>query len=405
MISQRAGRPPDRRTRADFGALFGAGLLLAGCTAQPRPQPAIAPVSTSATARETGVRAGPPIDSLSLTPAGAAAALAAFRTSCPVLRTRIAASGLTRGADWQPACAAAAAWPGRNAPAFFAHQFETVAIGDGKAFATGYYEPEIAGARTAAPGFAVPVYRLPDDLVEVDLGRFAADLAGRRLRGRLRDAKLEPYPDRAAIEAGALAGRGLELAFAADPVEFFFLQIQGSGRLRLPDGQVMRIGYAGQNGRDYVAIGKLLRERGLIGPGESSMQGLIAWLRAHPDEGRAIMAENKSYIFFRELTGAGPIGALGVPVIGHVSAAADPAFVPLGAPLWLALDRAEGSGLWVAQDRGGAIKGANRFDTFWGAGEEARRIAGGMAARGTAVVLVPPGTLERLSDGPTPAQR
>ena len=378
--------------------------LLTACSQQTRLQPTIA-IPPPANAIAAGISSGPPIASLAITPDGAAAALAAFRLSCPALLARPDASGLTRPADWQPACAAAQVASDADVPGFFARQFETAAVADGKAFATGYYEPEIAGSRTAAPGYAVPVYRDPGDVVAVDLGQFAADLAGRKLRGKVVEGRLVPYPDRAAIEAGALAGRGLELAFAADPVEFFFLQIQGSGRLRLPGGEIMRIGYAAQNGRAYVAIGRLMRERGLIGAGESSMQGLMAWLRAHPADAPALMNENKSYVFFRELTGPGPVGALGVAVTGHVSLAADPAFVPLGAPVWLALDRGEASGLWVAQDTGGAIKGANRFDTFWGAGEQARSIAGGMAGRGSSVVLVPRGTLERLADGRAPTQR
>lgn len=205
-----------------------------------------------------------------------------------------------------------------------------------------------------------------------------------------------PYPDRGAIEDGALKSKNLEIAWAADPIEFFFLQVQGSGRLKLPDGSVMRIGYDGQNGGQYVGIGALMRDRGLLGPGELSMQGVMAWLRAHPAEGDAIMRENKSFVFFRELKGAGPIGALGVAVAGRVTVAADPAFVPLGAPVVLSLDRAEASGLWIAQDTGGAIKGPNRFDTFWGAGDDARRIAGGMSGRGQAWLLLPKSAAARL---------
>ena len=170
--------------------------------------------------------------------------------------------------------------------------------------------------------------------------------------------------------------------------------MQGSGRLRLPDGNVMRVGYAGQNGRDYTGIGKLMKDRGLIQAG--SMQDIMAWLRANPAEGRAIMNENRSYVFFRELNGDGPLGALGLPVTPRATVAADPRFVPLGAPVLLTLDRPEATGIWVAQDTGGAIKGANRFDTFWGAGADARTIAGGMQARGTAWVLLPLGSYARL---------
>lgn len=162
----------------------------------------------------------------------------------------------------------------------------------------------------------------------------------------------------------------------------------------------MRIGYAGQNGHAYTGIGGVMRQRGLVGTGPGkypgSMQGIVQYLREHPEDGRALMRENRSWVFFRELTGDGPLGALSVPVRGESSVAADPNFVPLGAPVWLDLDRTEANGLWIAQDTGGAIKGANRFDTFWGAGAEARRIAGGMSGRGRALIMVPKGTLQRL---------
>jgi membrane-bound lytic murein transglycosylase A len=163
----------------------------------------------------------------------------------------------------------------------------------------------------------------------------------------------------------------------------------------------VRIGYAGQNGRDYVGIGGLLRERGLLGDGpgqyKSSMQGIMQYLREHPVEGRALMRENLSWVFFRELTGhdLGPLGALEVPVRRESSVAADPAYTPLGAPVVLTTDRREANGLWIAQDTGGAIKGPNRFDSFWGAGDEARTIAGGMTARGQALLLLPKGTVAR----------
>jgi membrane-bound lytic murein transglycosylase A len=154
----------------------------------------------------------------------------------------------------------------------------------------------------------------------------------------------------------------------------------------------MRIGYADQNGREYVAIGRQLRERGILPPGGANMQAIKAWMRQNPDQGRELMRENLSYIFFRELTGPGPLGALNVPVSPRATVAADPKFVPLGAPVFLALDRPEAYGFWVAQDTGGAIKGANRFDTYWGHGAEATQTAGGMAANGVALILVPKGT-------------
>ncbi len=272
-------------------------------------------------------------------------------------------------------------------------------MGDGRALATGYYEPEISGSRTLAPGYAVPIYRRPNDIIEADLGLFSPALKGKRVKGRVLGNKFVPYADRAEISAGWLAGRGLELAWAADPIEFFFLQVQGSGRLRLPDGTVMRIGYDGQNGRDYTAIGKVMQDRGLIDPGAASMEAIIAWLRAHPDQAQDILNINQSWVFFRELTGPGPIGALGVPVTERASAAVDPHFVTLGAPIILKTDRDIANGLWVAQDTGGAIKGANRFDTFWGAGDAARQTAGGLVARGKAYLLLPKGSVARLKAG------
>nr|WP_165324172.1 murein transglycosylase A [Rhizorhabdus phycosphaerae] len=404
-----------RRLVAGLSAL----AALSACTVVPKPQiaapspPAVRPPAVSSTspgsnipqspaaprtAVESGVLAGPAFATFGIDGGAARAALAAFRTSCPALQRRTDQSGLTQSGDWTEACVRAAGWPDSDAAGFFGSQLSVVQIAGGKAYATGYYEPEIAGSRTPAPGFDVPVYKRPSDLVEGDLGDFFPDMKGKKIRGRVQGGKLLPYPDRGEIEDGALKGRGLEIGWAADPVEFFFLQVQGSGRLRLPDGSVMRIGYDGQNGRDYVGIGKLMRDRGLLGPGQLSMQGVMAWLRANPEEGRAIMRENKSWVFFRELTGAGPIGALNVPVTGRVTVAADPAFVPLGAPVILQLDRPEASGLWVAQDTGGAIKGANRFDTFWGAGEQARTIAGGMSGRGQAWLLIPRTAAARLAD-------
>ena len=361
--------------------------------------PAEGPKATSAA--QAGVRPGPSFVSFGVNPDAARAALTAFRLSCPALERRTDQSGLTRSGDWSQACAQATAWPDGDAAGFFANQLAVVQVGDGKAYATGYYEPEIAGSRTPAPGYDVPVYKRPPDLVEGDLGDFFPDMKGKKIRGRVQGGKLVPYPDRGQIEDGALGGMKLEIGYAADPVEFFFLQVQGSGRLRLPDGSVMRIGYDGQNGREYVGIGRLMRDRGLLGPGQLSMQGVMAWLRANPAEGDAIMRENKSFVFFRELTGAGPLGALNVAVTGRVTVAADPAFVPLGAPVLLQLDRPEANGLWVAQDTGGAIKGSNRFDTFWGAGDEARTIAGGMSGRGQAWLLIPRVAAARLagSDG------
>lgn len=361
-------------------------------TAEPTLPPAAQP-GNGTTAATLGVVRGPEIGSLKVDARKSKLAMDSFRASCPGLVRRTDNSGLTQGADWVDACDAVKTWTG-DAISFFAAYMDAVQVGDGKAFATGYYEPEILGCRTRQPGCEVPIYKRPADLIDVDLGLFSDDLKGKSIRGKVTGSKLVQYDDRAAIENGSLAGRGLEIAYANDVVDFFFLQIQGSGRLKLPDGGVMRIGYETQNGRGYTGIGRLMKDRGLITDG--SMQGIVTYLRANPDEGRKIMQENKSFVFFRELTGAGPLGAMGYPVVGEASAAVDVKFIPLGAPLWLSMDRAEPNGIWIAQDTGGAIKGANRVDTFWGAGDRARAVAGGMAARGSALIFLPKAAVARL---------
>ena len=325
----------------------------------------------------------------------------AFAMSCAGLVRRIDTSGLTRGDDWRGSCDAAKEVQAGKARRFLSTWFEAAQIGDGSAFATGYYEPEIAGSRERREGY-VPIYARPVSLVDVDLGQFSDGLKGKKIRGRVEGTKLVPFFERSQIENGALSGQAPVLAWAADPVELFFLQIQGSGRVRMDDGSVLRIGYDTQNGRAYTGIGALMRKRGLLSAGQTSMQGIVAWLHDHPADGRAIMDENRSYVFFRVLSGS-PVGALGYPVTGQVSAAVDTHFVPLGAPVFLSMDRLDATGLWVAQDTGGAIKGPNRFDTYWGAGQTAETIAGGMAAHGTAFVLLPVGTIARLSAASTSA--
>jgi len=380
-------------------------LFLAACSTTPPPEPAPAPPSivvpspppptplppsppapVGETAALTGFTVQP---AKLLSPDEAVRALYAFRASCPVLMRRSDASGLTAPGEWNSLCSEAATLDPAFAPGFFFYRFDWVKVGDGSAFATGYYEPEVEGSRTPLPGY-VPIHRTPTDLIRCT----RAD--GTQGKGRIGpDGRCTAYHSRAEIEDGALDGRGLELAWAKDPVELFFLEIQGSGRVRMPDGSVMRIGYDGQNGREYVAIGKLLRDRGVFEPGKATMQSIKQWIRDNPEEGRALMRENLSYVFFKELTGPGPLGALGVAVTPHGTVAADPKYVPLGAPVFLTLDRPGASGLWVAQDTGGAIKGANRFDTFWGAGPEAVTAAGDMAAKGSALILLPKASVAR----------
>ena len=352
----------------------------------PPPTPPPPPTTTAPNARAAGIALAQP---KVLRSEEATRALDAFRLSCSSVQRRQDASGLTQGDDWRAVCAEAATLAPVYAPGFFYYRFDWVRVFDGRAFATGYYEPEIEGSRVPLPGY-VPVHAVPSDLVR------CTKTDGSTGRGRIGPGgACTLYFTRAEIEDGALAGRGLELAWAKDPVELFFLEIQGSGRIRLPDGSVMRVGYAGQNGRDYVAIGRLLRDRGILPPGGANMQAIKDWIRANPEAGRALMRENASYVFFRELTGPGPLGALNVPVTPRGTVAADPKFVPLGAPIFLTMDRAEATGLWIAQDTGGAIKGPNRFDTFWGAGADAVALAGGMSASGQALILLPKGVAAR----------
>ena len=366
-----------------------ATLLLSSCSTTREEATPVAP----ATALAAGVAAVTP---LYPDAAGARAALDAFVKSCPVLLVREDGSGLTLREDWIEPCADAVALQadgatGYAAAGYFAQQFAWVRVGAGEAFATGYFEPEIEGCRTPRPGCDIPIYAVPDDLTR---GTFA-DGSGEG-RGRTNEAgDFVLYHDRAAIEAGALAGRDLEIAYAKDAADLFFLHIQGSGRVTMDDGSVLRIGYANQNGREYIAIGRLLRERGIMAREDISMQSIKQWIRDNPEGGAALMRENKSYIFFRVLEGEGPLGAIEVPVTPGATVAADPKFVPLGAPVFLDLEDDRGDGLWVAQDTGGAIKGANRFDTFWGAGEEAASTAGGFAEKGSALVLIPKASYAR----------
>jgi len=384
-------------------------LLLAACAGK-RERPATPPAPPTMPAAAVPAPAAPATPARAAD-AGAArielpalpdavAGLTAFRRSCPALLRREDLSGLTTTADWQAACAATASVaPGAEA-SFFQLYFTAVAVTGGDGFATGYYEPEIAASRARAPGYDVPIYRRPPDLIDVPLGDFAASLKGRTVRGRVQGNRLVPYASRAEISAGALAGRGLELAWAADPYEAFFLEIQGSGRLRLPDGEVLRIGYDGQNGRDYLAIGRLLIEQGRLERGKAGMVQILAWLRANPAEAPAVLDANGSKIFFRILTGEGPIGALNVPVTPRVSVAADPAFIPLGAPLLVdtVLTRSGEAftALMVAQDTGGAIKGANRIDLFLGAGADAAATAGAQSAPARIILLIPTAAAARL---------
>ncbi len=401
-------------------------LLLAGCgriipeaappvaslpaPGQPAPSAAPAPPSAPAFAGSTAIEMGAfaltPLLLNSVSASDAAADLDAFLLSCPVAMRREDTSGLTRPSDWAEPCREAKSWPRARAAQFFATQFTPVRVGDGRAFATGYFEPQIKGSRTRRSSTDVPVYGVPADLERCwrdDIP--AVERTGRPpLSRRTGDGRCVAHYTRAEIEAGALDGSAPVIAYASDAIEFFFLQIQGSGRLITDNGEVIRIGYAGQNGHAYTGIGGVMRERGLLGDGpgqySGSMQGIIQYLRENPRDGADLMRLNESWVFFRVLDGEGPLGSIGVPVRARNAVAVDPKFVPYGAPVFLDLDRDVADGLWIAQDTGGAIKGANRFDTFWGAGDQARTIAGGMSGRGEAFILLPKVSAARLTSAP-----
>ncbi len=259
---------------------------------------------------------------------------------------------------------------------------------------TGYFEPEIAGALRKSPGFSTPVFARPRDLVTVRLGAFDPALEGRSIVGRAQKGKFSPYPGRREIEAGTLGAIARPLVWAADPVDVFFLQIQGSGRVRLPDGAILRLGFDGHNGRPYTSIGGVLARRGALDRSAVTMQSIRAWLAAHPAEAGEILNSNDRYVFFRRLTGPGPVGASGVALTPGRSLAVDGRLIPYGVPVWLATTDALDAArplrrLMVAQDTGGAIRGAVRGDIFFGAGPDAAARAGRMNRPGRYFLLLP----------------
>ncbi|MCH2393531.1 murein transglycosylase A [Oceanibaculum sp.] len=304
--------------------------------------------------------------------------------------------------DWLPVCETARAVPAGDATAvrtFFESNFRPYRAGNNGApegLFTGYYEAELRGALQRSARYPVPLHRRPDDLVMVDLGQFRDELKGQRIAGRVVGGNLKPYEDRKAIVEGVLDPRKLEIVWVDDPVDAFFLQIQGSGRVTLEDGRVMRLGYAGQNGHPYVAIGRELIARGALTRETVSMQSIRAWLAANPGEAAALMNTNPSYVFFRELPGDGPLGAQGAALTPLRSLAVDRRFVPLGTPVWLDAQHPDAGAerlrrLVVAQDVGGAIRGPVRGDLFWGHGDAAADRAGRMKSNGQYYLLLPKG--------------
>ena len=291
-------------------------------------------------------------------------------------------------------------------PDLLAAKFRWIGLTDGAEF-SGYYEPVMNASRTRKPGYAYPIYRLPPDLRQADLGAFKAEYIGQRLMYRLHKGVPVPYYSRAEIDGkGALRGRGLELAWLADPLDAYFLQVQGSGRLRFEDGKEVPVAYAGTNGRPYLSIGRHLGDLGLIPPGEVSMQSIRAWLTAHPDEMEKTLFRNERYVFFRWGGNDGsPVGGMGRAITPWVTLAVDKSTYPLGAALAFAVDLPEASpgedgvpphgmttrtlhGIGFAQDTGGAIRG-RRVDLFCGRGEAAAFTAGHLNGPGQVWLLLP----------------
>ena len=306
------------------------------------------------------------------------------------------------GPAWKRVCDQARAAEGKagfDARRFFEQNLKPYAVLNGEAgptgMITGYYEPQLRGSRQRSKGFEQPVRGVPDDLLTIDLSAVFPELKDKRVRGRLEGNKVVPYWSRAEIAARGDQLPGKTLLYVDDAVELFFLQVQGSGRVKLPDGSMVRLNYADQNGHPYQSIGRLLVERGELKLEEASMQGIQAWARANPAKLDGLLNANPSYVFFREVPNSndGPIGALGVPLTAERSAAVDPRSVPLGAPIFLSTTRPNSAQplnrLVMAQDTGGAIKGAVRVDFFWGFGKTAGDMAGKMKQSGRVWVLWP----------------
>lgn len=363
---------------------------LAGCTIKPTPPIAIPPVTTVAPLAVSKWEMLPGWQDTDLQ-----SSWLAFRQSCRALKNK---------PSWQAVCTRSEQLVDPDNAMlrdFFEQDFTPWQVlnpdGTSEGMITGYYEPKLLGSRVRTEHFRYPLYAVPDDMLTIDLSEVYPQLKGMRLRGRLQDKRIVPYYTRADIDTGKAPVRGRELFWVADAVDLFFLQIQGSGRIELPDGSLVKVGYADQNGHPYVSIGRKLVEMGALKLEEASMQGIKRWATEHPQELDALLEQNPSYVFFRELPNSlsAPLGALGVPLTEAYSIAVDPRTVPLGSPVFLATTWPNSGDplhrLMLAQDTGGAIKGAVRADFFWGFGDQAGALAGKMKQQGQMWVLMPKG--------------
>jgi membrane-bound lytic murein transglycosylase A len=384
-------------------ALVAAIVLLAGCApVPPKPEPLACPAQVPCPACPVCPPVKPPPESARYIEArfdtlpgwpsrGLDQSLRTFLASCP------------RPGALAQACAlglAVAPQDEQAARAFFESVFVPYALvssdGPDTGLITGYYEPIIEGSRAPSDIHRYPIFGVPDDLIVVDLAATNPDLRGMRLRGRVEGRRLIPYYPRAEIDSRGAGFPAPAIAWTADPVELFFLQIQGSGQVQLDDGQRIRIGYADQNGHPYRSLGRYLIDRGELPLEQASMGGIKAWAAANPAKLQEALNSNPSYVFFRELAGTdGPVGALGIPLTPEFSLAVDRRHVPLGAPVYLAttfpLAEEPLERLLAAQDTGGAIRGVVRADFYWGTGPEAGALAGRMRQQGKMWLLWPRG--------------
>jgi len=368
--------------------------VIAGA-AEPREPPAGAPPVPSPLSSHNNLRRAEWSDVSAWADDATVDGFSAFLRSCFTLKAK---------AEWQAVCADAAALPAADEATvrqFFKTSFTpyTVVNPDGtvEGTITGYYEPLLRGSRRASAQYRFPVYGVPDDLLTIDLSDVYPELKNMRLRGRLDGKRVVPYYPRADIQAGKGAN-GRELVWVEDAVDLFFLQIQGSGKVALDSGEIIRLSYADQNGHPYRSVGRLLVERGELTLDQASMQGIRAWGNRNPDKLPELLNSNASFVFFREQPGdiPGPVGALGIPLTAGRSLAVDARVIPLGAPVFLSTTQPNSTQplnrLMAAQDTGGAIRGAVRADFYWGSGDEAGAQAGRMRQPGRLWVLLPNGS-------------
>jgi membrane-bound lytic murein transglycosylase A len=387
-----------------------AALTVAGCTQLPaqsdsRAAPCLVPVACPACPACPAVEPPKPTEK-PLQPAewsdlpgwsedDPVTVFAAFVTGC---------TSLERQAQWKSVCASARALNDKNVPtlrAWFEAQFHPWALvnpdGSRTGLITGYYEPILKGSRSESRAYAYPVFGPPDDMIVVELAELYPEVKHLRLRGRIEGRKLVPYYSRAEWTLQESKRSHEALLWIDDPIDLFFMQIQGSGQVQLADGHRVRLNYADQNGHPYRSIGRWLIEHGELKAEQASMAGIKAWARANPTRLTELLNANPSLVFFRELPveGSGPQGAMGLALTPERSMAIDPRHVPLGAPIWLATTRPNSeqvlTRLMLAQDTGGAIRGVVRADFFWGSGAEAGSLAGKMRQQGRMWVLMPKG--------------